>query len=50
MERFAKIVNGFLRLTIFAKRSIFDVWKGCEYASELVGAFHFKQELKPRLM
>ena len=34
MERFAKIVYGFELLTFYAKRSILDVWWGCEYASE----------------
>ena len=33
MEYFAKIVNGFETLTIFAKRSVLDVWQGFEYAS-----------------
>ena len=33
MERFVKIVNGFLPLTIFAKRFILDIWKGFEYAT-----------------
>ena len=33
IESFAKIVNGFMPLTIFAKRSILDVWQGSEYAS-----------------
>ena len=28
MEYFAKIVNGFETLTIFAKRSVLDVWQG----------------------
>ena len=28
-----KIINGFQLLTIFAKSSILDVWKGSEYAS-----------------
>ena len=27
--------NGFESLTIFAKRSILDVWQGSEYTSEL---------------
>ena len=30
MERFAKLVDGFELLTIFAKRSILDVWQGSE--------------------
>ena len=34
MEVFAKIVNGFLFLTIFAKSSILDVWQDFEFASE----------------
>ena len=33
MESFAKIVNGFKPLTIFAKLSILDVWLGSEYTS-----------------
>ena len=33
MEIFAKIVNGFQPLTIFAKSSILDVLQGSEYAS-----------------
>ena len=35
-ERFVKIVNGFLQLTIFAKRFILDVWKGSKYTSRNV--------------
>ena len=34
MEHFAKIVNGFNPLTIFAKRSILDIRLGSEYASD----------------
>ena len=33
MKRFAKTVNDFQQLAIFAKRSIIDVWQGSEYAS-----------------
>ena len=33
MERFAKIVNSFQPLTIFAKRYMSDVGQGPEYAS-----------------
>ena len=33
MEHFAKIINGFQPFTIFAKRSILDVWQGSEHAS-----------------
>ena len=33
MERFAKIVNGFQLLTVFAKRSILFEWQGSEYTS-----------------
>ena len=33
MERFEKIVEGFELLTVFAKRSILDVWQGSECAS-----------------
>ena len=32
MERFTNIDNDFKPLTIFAKRSILDIWEGCEYA------------------
>ena len=34
MERFAKIVNGFKPLTIFAKRSILDVWQDTKSISK----------------
>ena len=33
MEFFAKIVNGFWQLTIFAKSSIVDDQLGCKYTS-----------------
>ena len=33
IELFSKIVNSFYSLTIFAKSSILDVWKGSEYTS-----------------
>ena len=33
MKCFAKIVNGWKPLTIFAKRSILDTYQGSEYAS-----------------
>ena len=39
MEHFAKIGNGFYPLTIFAKRSILDIWQGSEYASGLFCSF-----------
>ena len=32
MERFAKIINDFQPLTIFAKPSILDIWQGFIYA------------------
>ena len=35
MERFAKIINGFKALTIFAKHFILDFWHGSEYVSGL---------------
>ena len=35
MELSAKIVNGWNLLTIFAKRSILDVWQGSKYASTI---------------
>ena len=34
MKPSAKTVDGIQPLTIFAKRSILDVWLGCEYASD----------------
>ena len=33
MELFAKTINGWKSLTIFAKISILDVWQGSEYTS-----------------
>ena len=33
VEFFGDVVNSFQPLTIFAKRSILDVWQGSEYAS-----------------
>ena len=39
MECLIKKVNGFYPLTIFAKKSIFDVWQGFEYASGLFKLF-----------
>ena len=33
MERFAKIVNSWMKLTMFAERPILDVWLGSENAS-----------------
>ena len=35
MELFAKLVENEKSFTIFVKASIFDVWHGSEYASEL---------------
>ena len=32
MEGFAKVVNGFHSLTIYAKHSTLDVWQGLKYA------------------
>ena len=34
MDVFAKIVNGFSSLTIFAESSVLDVWQESEFASE----------------
>ena len=39
MERFRKIVNDRLPLSIFAKRSVLDVWQGSEYATEPLTVF-----------
>ena len=33
MERFAKRVNGFKPLTVFAKRSILENWQNSEYTT-----------------
>ena len=41
MKCFTKMLNGFQPLSIFAKRSILDVWQGSEY----VCAFTFKEFL-----
>ena len=43
MELFVKIVSGFWLLTIFAKRSILNIWQGSEYASARHGSLsHFR--------
>ena len=36
MEFFARRINGFLPLAIFAKSFIVDVWQGPRYASDLI--------------
>ena len=36
MTYVAKIVNGLKPLTILAKFTIFDVWQGYDYASEII--------------
>ena len=41
MKRFAKIVNGWITLTIFAKRSHLDVCHGSKYVSDYI--VHSKQ-------
>ena len=41
MERFGEIVNGFLPLTIFAKRTILDIWQSSQYASNTLIAQSF---------
>ena len=40
MKCFAKTVNGFYPLTIFAKHAIVDVWQSFEHASELNAAMN----------
>ena len=40
-----KVANGFPSFTVFAKRSILDVWKGSEYGSDCYYEVH-AQELK----
>ena len=39
MELFAKIIKGYLLLTIFVKISTLDVWLGAEYASRIFRSF-----------
>ena len=51
MERFAKIVNSYNPRTIFAKRSILDVWVGPEYASVFIVSFeHIHASFEWRLL
>ena len=39
MERFSKMVNGWILLTFFAKNFILDVWLGSEHVSDYPGIF-----------
>ena len=39
MERFAKIVNGWIPLTVFTKSFILDVWLGPEHVCNYPGSF-----------
>ena len=48
IERFEKIVEDFELLTIFAKRSILDVWQGSEYASAAETHFSLGKKLIQR--
>ena len=45
MECFEKIVDGFELLTIFAKRSILDVWQASEYGSAADTYFNLGKKL-----
>ena len=45
MERFEKIVEVFEPLTIFAKRSILDIWQRSEYASAADTYFNLGKKL-----
>ena len=45
MERFEKIVEVSEPLTIFAKRSILDIWQGSEYASAADTYFNLGKKL-----
>ena len=45
MERFENIIEGFEPLTVFAKRSILDVWQGSEYASTADAYFGLGKKL-----
>ena len=49
MERIAKIVNGWIPLTFFAKSSVLDVWLGSEYVSVYLG-FAFFNYLQLKLL
>ena len=45
MKRCEKIVEGFQLLTIFAKRSVLDVWQGSEYTSDADAYFGLGKKL-----
>ena len=45
MECFEKIVEGFEPLTVFAKRSILDVWQGSVYTSAVDAYFNLGKKL-----
>ena len=45
MERFGKIIEGFEPSTIFAERSILDIWQGSEYASAAGSYFSLAKKL-----
>ena len=45
MERFENIIECFEPLTVFAKRSILDVWQGSEYASAADAYFGLGKKL-----
>ena len=48
IECFAKIVNGFLVFTTFAKRSILDIWQGseCAFGVNVEAVVNYPQILK----
>lgn len=43
MVCFAKLLNGFQLLTVFAKHAILDDWQGSEYPTELHNNIPFMQ-------
>ena len=45
MEHFEKIIEGFEPLTVFAKRSILNVWQSPEYASTADAYFTLGKKL-----
>ena len=45
MDRFEKIVEVFEPSTIFAKRSILDIWQGSEYTSAADTYFNLGKKL-----
>ena len=49
MMLFSKIVNNFLRLSIFGKSFIILVWEGFKYASEIKCKIQVKPDDRPHV-